>query len=410
MVSQRPAARWAKVLIFAMLVCASAAAAGRTVSLVPEDRANWTPGNLFSWVRAGHNYGERYINVETAPSDATLDLFYVRSNFQKRYEQAEAPARVILPNRAHAGPRDAVIIRAFHEGYQQKEVKVKVQGDQDRVLIELDPLPNTLVASSQVYLAGRASMIFMTREALTVRVQDVSDGFNIILAETAKGDAVDASLSGVASPLISGVETMQLGEDLMIRVSMPEGMKSQYELRSRQTRDELRDLFVYSVELVPNDGGVEAVQRARQALKEVDASDVTGCAAVWDRTLRERLDPAATNRALSPRGAFTDPYLRAAMKRLGEVSPGQQIVMTDGSKLNPASTLELAAAMSQPADAEGFMAMLRAFVSRIETGDHRSETLRGLIAPEASVTDFGMVVDMANAEEARCRGGVAKAD
>jgi hypothetical protein len=408
-VSKQSAAFVAKVVFLWALVGSSAEAAG-TVNLVPDDRANWTPGNLFSWVRAGHNYGERFINVETAPSDATLDLFYVRSNFQKRYGQAEAPARVILPNRAHAGPRDVVIIRAFREGYQQKEVKVKVQGDQDRVLIELDPLPNTLVASSQVYLAGRASMIFMTREALTVRVQDVSDGFNIILAETAKGEAVDASLSGVASPLVSAVETMQLGEDLMIRVSMPEGMKSKYELRSRQTRDELRDLFVYSVELVPNDGGVEAVQRARQALKEVDTADVTGCAAKWDRGLRERLDPAATNRALSPRGAFTDPYLRAAMKRLGEISPGQQIVMTDGSKLNPASTLELAAAMSQPADAEGFLAMLRAFVGRIESGDHRSETLRGLIAPEASATEFEMAIDMANAEEARCRGGVAKVD
>jgi hypothetical protein len=389
---------------------AAAATAVETVSLVPEDRANWTPGNMFSWVRAGHNYGERAIHVQTTPSDATLDLFYVRSNFQKRYEQAEAPARVILPNRAHAGPRDAVIIRAFREGFQQKEVKVKVLSDQDSVHIELDPLPNTLVASSQIYLAGRASMVFMTREELTVRVQDVASGFNIILAETAKGEAVDASLNGATSPLVSEVETLQLGEDLMIRVSMPDGTKDGYELRSRQTRDELRDLFVYSVELVPNDGGVEAVQRARLALKDVGTADVTGCAAKWDQVLRERLDPAATNRALSPRGAFTDPYLRAAMKRLGEVTPGNAIVMTDGSKLNPASTLELAAAMSQPADAEGYLAMLRAFIERIETGDHRAETLRGLIAPEASVTEFEAAVSLADAEEARCRGGVALVD
>ena len=33
------------------------------------------------------------------------------------------------------------------------------------------------------------------------------------------------------------------------------------------------------------------------------------------------------SRALTPRGAFTDPYLRAAMRRLGEVSPGGVITL-----------------------------------------------------------------------------------
>ena len=50
--------------------------------------------------------------VETSPAGAMLDLFYVRSNFQKRYEQAEAPARVVLPPRVEAGPRGMIGVGA----------------------------------------------------------------------------------------------------------------------------------------------------------------------------------------------------------------------------------------------------------------------------------------------------------
>ena len=74
-----------------------------TVDLVPSDRASWRPRNLFAWLRPGHNYEPRSVLVETSPPGAMLDLFYVRSNFQKRYEQAEAPARVMLPPRVEAG-------------------------------------------------------------------------------------------------------------------------------------------------------------------------------------------------------------------------------------------------------------------------------------------------------------------
>jgi hypothetical protein len=42
---------------------------------------------------------------------------------------------------------------------------------------------------------------------------------------------------------------------------------------------------------------------------------VSGCAARFDESLRESLEPAALARALAPRGSFTDPYLRTAMKR-----------------------------------------------------------------------------------------------
>ncbi len=385
------------------VVLPGATAAEDTIHLIPDDKADWSPGNVFAFLRPGHNYGERFIQVDTVPSGALVDLFYIRSNFQKRYEQAEAPVKVILPLRVEAGPRDAVMIRAFLEGYRQKEATIRVSSTQDRVLLELEPLPNTLVAASHVYLAGRSSMSFLTKEALTVRVQNRTDGFGVILAETARGDEAGSTLDQVTSPHVKRVEAIQLGEDLLVQVDT-DPAAGEYELRSRQSLDELRDLYVYSVEMVPADGGVEAVRKARGALAAIGAGEVSGCAARFDASLRGTLDASALSRALSERGAFTDRYLRAAMKRLGAVSPEGRIRMTDGGSFLGASPLELEAAMSQPGEAKGYLALLRAFVDRIEAPNHRRSTLRGLIAPELPPDRFTEAMERAEAAERACRG------
>jgi hypothetical protein len=390
-------------LLLLMAVAWSAAEASETVVLKPDRKASWRPSRIFAFLRPGHNYGERSIEVETIPSGATIDLFYIRANFQKRYEQTESPAKVILPHRAEAGPRDAVTIRAFAEGYRQKEVSIRVASGQDWVLIELDPLPNSLVAVAHTYFAGRASLAFLTKEPLTVRIQDRGQSFSVILAETAKGAELGDSLDGIRSPLIDAVESLQLGEDLLVQVKTPAGQDG-IQLRARQSREELRDLYVYSVDMIPADGGVEVVGRARKTLAGITAGDVGGCAAAFDSSLRGALDPAALSRALAPKGAFTDPYLRAAMKRLGEVSPGRRIALIDGSSFDPANPIELAAAMSQPAEARGYLALLRAFVNDFEAGAHRDETLRSLLAPEIGSARFSEILAGAEAAERSCAG------
>jgi hypothetical protein len=168
-------------------------------------------------------------------------------------------------------------------------------------------------------------------------------------------------------------------------------------------RDELRDLYVYSVELIPADGGVEAVRRAREALARIQPGDVSGCAALFDDALRSALDAEALARAVAPRGTFTDPYLRAAMKRLAEVSPGGRVQMTDGATFT-SSPIELSAAMSQAAQAKGYLALLRAFVRETEGPSGHRDTLRGLVAPEVPPATFSDALGAAERRESGCAG------
>ena len=56
----------------------------------------------------------------------------------------------------------------------------------------------------------------------------------------------------------------------------------------------------------------------------------------------------------------------------------------------------------QPADAIGYLALLRAFVSDLEPPAYRRETLRSLMAPELGAVEFAAAVDHAEAAESSC--------
>jgi hypothetical protein len=332
-----------------------------------------------------------------------VDLFYVRSNFQKRFEQAETPVTVIVPARVDAGPRDSITIRAFAEGFRQKTVTLKVTSSVDEVVIDLEPLPNTLDGLSHRYFAGRSTVGFLTREALSFRVQEASDGFSVILTETAMAPEARATLDDIRNPLIGEVFGQQLGEDLLVKVSMTETAVENTEVRSRQKYNAARDLHEFVIELVPNDGGRAAVQDALAALARITPADVTGCALAFDSSMRDQLDPGALSRALAPQGDFTDRYVRASMRRLGEVTPGDVVSFTGGSKYSPAVPIELEVSLNQAASAQGFLALLRSFVFDLEGDGYQVDTYRSLIAPEIDSSSFDVVLEKAQASEASCR-------
>jgi len=381
------------------------------VDLVPEEPPKWSPTNLFAPITGfflggpSYWYAPRVVEIETTPPGAVLDLFYVRRNFQKRYEQADAPVRVILPSRVEATDRDTLTVRALLDGHQQKEVQVLVRSRTERLMIDLAPLPNSLLAFTHTFLAGRGSLAFLTKEALTFRLQSSEQGFSVVLTETANTPEADEMMRGVESPAIEELEAQQLGEDLLVRVALTDlGRSDAFETRSRQWVDPVRGLHVFSLDLVPRAGDDVSRQQARDALARISSADVTGCALEFDAALREGLESADLARALTPNGAFTDNYLRAAMKRLGEVSPDGVIRMRDGSRFRVSAPIELMAAASQPDEALGYLALLRRFVALLEPTDESYSTLRGLVAPELSPERFRTVLDEALARERRCSG------
>ena len=409
----RPARRLS-IGVLAALVWTSAPAAhgGETVELVPPERPSWSLTNFFAPITGlflggpSYWYAPRRIEIETVPTGALLDLFYVRRNFQKGFEQAESPVTVLLPSRIEAGPRDTLVVRAVLDGYRYREQSVRVRSRETTLEIQLEPVANTLVAFAHVSLAGRTTLEFLTREAIAFRVQQGTAGPALILPQTAAQPEALASLEGTRGPLVVSVAPQQLGEDLVVRLSLSdEGKRS--EMRSRQGEDPVRGLHVLAFDLVPPDGGAESVQRARAALGRIATADVTGCTSDFDAALRERLDSERLARALTPRGAFTDPYLRAALKRLGEVSPGGEIELLDGTRYRVEVPLELAAAASEPAQARGYLALLRRWVGELESEAYRREALRGLLAPELPRPDFDAVMDAAEAREHDCGARLA---
>jgi hypothetical protein len=383
---------------------ASRAHAEERVELIPDEKAGWSPSHIFSFMRGGY-YSDRTLRIESSPPGAKLDLAYVRASFQKRHEQAVAPVTVALPTRADAGKRDYISISAVLDGYRRQDVQVNVRGDQDEVVIDLQPLPNTLTGVAHTYFAGREGITFLTKVPAQVRLQKGTDNFTVVLTQTAREASVVTVLDGMKSPLVEKVESNQLGEDLMLQVKLTPGHDPKnLELRARESQDMARGLYRYTIDI----GGGGNVERARSALGSIGSGDVTGCAASFDDALRRNLDREQLARALSPRGDFTDPYVRAALRRLGEVSAGGVIRMEDGSAFRPGIPIELAAAGSQAVSAKGFLALLRAWVRILEPPEYRTEALRSLVAPEMDRAAFARALAAANA--ASCGGTTAGAD
>ncbi len=379
------------------------------IDLVPDERASWSATNLFAPVTSlflggpSFWYGERVLDIDTTPPTATLDLFYVRASFQKRFEQGDSPARVLLPPRVEAGPRDSVTIRVLADGYRHKELSVRVRSRESRIQIDLEPLPNSLVAVRHTYFAGRAALSFLTLEALTFRLQDNADGFAVVLTETAISQNAEETVRGVEDGLIGSMLARQLGEDLVVQVALREGSVDGMDVRSLQGYDAIRALHDFTLNLVPSDQGADAVRRAKAALGRLRSRDVEGCALGFDTSMREQLDPAELARALAPRGSFTDPYLRAALKRLGELSPDGSVVLNDGTRYRVALPIELSAAWNQASEVRGYLALLRSFVAELESPAHRTPTLRGLVAPEVGAKRFQAILDTAEKREHSCR-------
>ena len=111
MARRRKALAAAALAALALLGWPAAIAGSEEVELKPEGKPQFRGGQLLAPLVAlfrgsDHAYGDRKLQIDTNPPGAVLELFYVRANFQKRYEQADAPVTVVLPSRfATGGPK-----------------------------------------------------------------------------------------------------------------------------------------------------------------------------------------------------------------------------------------------------------------------------------------------------------------
>ncbi len=397
------------LLAIALIALPAIAAERATVDLIPPTRSGWTIGRLFAPITGlfrggpGYWYDERTLEIDTQPSGASLDLFYLRENVQLRFERAESPVLLLLPKRIDAGSRDSVAIRVVLDGFLHEEVSVEVRSLETQATIDLSPLPNRLQAITHTRLSGRESLRFLTTEATVFRLRKMSDGFSIVLSRTRLSDRASDSMQSVSSAGIETLRAEQLGEDLVVWARLDASAEKGLDVRSTQGYDAIRDLHHLSVELVPAEGNAAALARCQQALDRIQRSKVFGCGLEFDRAMRSRLDPEALSRALTPSAAFLAPYLQSALRRLGELSPDGLIELTDTTKFLPSKPIDLAAASARSAEAVGYLSLLRELVAELEPTDRdRRNTLRGVIAPEMSREQFDGISDFAEDLERRC--------
>ena len=139
-------------LALALLVALPGPARGREpdeISLVPKESVGWGLRNMgagFTAVFGRYNYwyADRFVTIETVPADSQLQLYYLRSNFQKIFVRAEAPVRAELPARIQTTNKDHVIVRASANGFKTKEATYPAAEMPEMIVLKLDAqMPDT---------------------------------------------------------------------------------------------------------------------------------------------------------------------------------------------------------------------------------------------------------------------------
>ena len=222
------------------------------IELMPEEKAGWGPRNVAAAITSlltgpSYWYKDKELLIETVPANAQLALYFIRSNFQKRFERGVAPVAVVTPRRIHATDRDVVVVRAQLAGYLVAERKFRVFDLPEKVLIRLDPLPNSLVFLGQTHIAGRSTITLRTSEEPEIRITRPrgTNGFSLALTQTA--NRLDKP-PGAGSGHVEQIHVNQLGEDLVVHVMT---RRPDLEVRQKASYDPIRKEHTYVLEVMP---------------------------------------------------------------------------------------------------------------------------------------------------------------
>ncbi len=370
------------------------------IELMPDEKAGWSPRNLAAGLTTlvrgpSYWYEDKELLVETVPANAQLGLYFIRSNFQKRYERAVAPVRVVTPRRVHATSRDVVVVRAALAGYLMSERKFRVFDLPEKVLIELQPLPNSLVFLSQTHLAGRSTLTLRTTAEPDLRISKSrgSSGFTLALTQTANKLE---SAPGAGGGHIDAIHVNQLGEDLVVSVSTGE---PDLEVRSKMRYDPIRKEHAYVLDLMRRGERPPSNAQIRREIERARFNRGDPCAAAFEEVLRSRLDDRALARAFRPSGGIAEFYQREAMLQLGRLNTGT-VEDLNGEAYRTGSPIELALALQSVGTVRDYLALLGAIA---RTQSDPEGFLRALTAPEMSPDEFSEIYREALAARRRCR-------
>jgi hypothetical protein len=369
------------------------------VDMSPHEPASFGLRNVAAGATAilgGWNYWykERIVEVQTVPADAQVQLFFIRMNFQKRFERVEPPVRVRLPSRIETTSKDSFALRVAAAGYSTREMSIKVNDVPDRLVVKLEPLPNALVALTDTHLAGRTTLTFRTTKEPELRVMKSrgASGFTISLSETANQLPSD---SKVAGGRIQGLEVAQVGEDLLVRVDTD---GSDVEARSRQSYDPIRKEHLFVVDLLKEGTRRPTQHQVRAELERIPLGTELRCALRFEEVLRSEIDPEVIARGLRPSGSVADLYRREAMLRLGRLDQGR-VRTLEGEVLRTGSPIELELALQSGSTVKGYIGLLGA-VAR--TQPEPALAMRSLVAPEMGAAEFDPIYERAAAARRTC--------
>jgi hypothetical protein len=376
------------------------------IVMKPDSLAQWA-NFLPALARPWHYFPQRSIRIETTPPDALLDLAYLRHGARLMFEQVRAPLEVELPSRFVAHRGDALSIQAFAPGYQPARITAPLHGDTERLEIDLERIANSVEILAYRYLAERGALTLLSNAELDVRVSDTTVGFYLLLRRAALGEAAGRVLDSLRSPQVESATAIQLGRDLLLQLRLGEETRDEPpELRIFTGFETARQLHRTVLELSRPEA--RTTRRALDGLAEIRPEAVSGCALRFDAALREGLEPADLARALTPSADFLDPVLRAALRRLAELSSDGELRLADGTRLRPDLPLEFEAALGQADQVEGLLALLRALAAQMASAEEQTPVLRGLVAPELDQGSFEERNANAERSEQECRAGVAK--
>lgn len=392
-----PARALALLLVWALCSPAAGGAVDQ-LDLRPHEPADFGLRNIAAGATSifgawGYWYRPRVVEIETVPADASLELFFIRANFQKRFERAAPPVRVTLPSRVESTPKDSFMVRVAASGYSTQERVVKLAKLPRHLLVKLDPLPNTLVSLAETHLAGRTALTLRTDHEPELRVlrSRGQRGFTLALSETANGLEEVPALSG---GWVDRVDVKQVGEDLLITVAT---RGDDVETRSRSSLDPVRREYVFTLELLKKGTRPPTQSQIRHQLEALRVSPDSPCVARYEAALRERLDPKQLARALRS-GGIANLYRREAMLRLGRLNRGR-VTLQSGETLRTGSPVELEVALQSGASVSGYLALLDALA---RTEREPEVALRSLVAPDLDPKVFDEIYRAGEAARHSC--------